>query len=159
MVRVHEGLHNLELLLQDGRHSSYHSIPDQFWFPSQITTFGQNIFNLIQPYWHDDGIMSWRRQFTPAILRHVVPSLSGGRAALSLATILSGARYTSQFSPASPNLGGFDVKDMLGKALDFKGSLPEHKSPADMWADKSNNLKLPPPPDTWTGMSVGASTA
>ncbi|KAG9318458.1 hypothetical protein JVU11DRAFT_549 [Chiua virens] len=40
---------------------------------------------------------------------------------------------------------------MLGKALHIKGSLPENKSPATMWADKSNHSKLPPPPDTWTG--------
>ena len=51
------------------------------------------------------------------------------------------------------------MKDMLGKALDFKGSLPGNKSPPDMWADKSNNLKLPPPPDTWTGMAVNPSIA
>ncbi|KAH0830546.1 hypothetical protein J3R83DRAFT_2000 [Lanmaoa asiatica] len=103
--------------------------------------------------------MSWRRQLTPAFLRHAVPLLPSGRAVSSPATFLSGARYTSRFSSTSPNPGGFDVKDMLGKALDFKGSLPENKSPADMWADKSNNLKLPPPPDTWTGMSINASIA
>jgi hypothetical protein len=100
--------------------------------------------------------MTLRRQLAPAILRHVIPSLSPSRAAPSSARFLSGARYTSRFSPASPNLGGFDVKDMLGKALDFKGSLPENKSPVDMWADKSDNLRLPPPPGTWTGTSVNA---
>ncbi|KAF8447984.1 hypothetical protein L210DRAFT_849194 [Boletus edulis BED1] len=42
---------------------------------------------------------------------------------------------------------------MLGKALEFKG-LSENKSPADMWADKSDNLKLPPPPDAWTGRRI-----
>ncbi|KAF8559555.1 hypothetical protein OG21DRAFT_1502796 [Imleria badia] len=93
--------------------------------------------------------MSWRCQLTPAILRHAIPSLSNCCAASNSATFLSGARHTSRFSPAYP--GAFNVKDMLGKALDFKGSLSENKSPADMWSDKSDNLKLPPPPDTWTG--------
>lgn len=155
MGRIHEGLHNLELLLQDGRHNSSSDIRP-ICSEVSITTFGLSIFSYTQPYWHDDGMMSWMRQLA---LRYIVPSLSGGRAVSSPATILSGARYTSRFSPTSPNAGGFDVQDMLGKALDFKGSLPGNKLPVDIWADKSNNLKLPPPPDTWTGMSVDTSIA
>lgn len=88
--------------------------------------------------------MSWSQQLVPDILRHV-PLLSSRRAATSPAIFLSSARYASRWvSPSS-----FDVQDMFAKALDFKG--PGNKSPAEMWADKSNNLKLPPPPDTWTG--------
>lgn len=129
-----------------------HPIPDS-WFRCRITTFGANIFNLY------DGNMSWRRQLCPAILQHAIPSLSGSCAASNCTTFLSGVRHTSRFSPTLSNPGAFNVKDMLGKALDFKGSLSENKSPADMWSDKSDNLKLPPPPDTWTGMSTNAYTA
>ncbi|KAN0077309.1 hypothetical protein V8E55_011164 [Tylopilus felleus] len=92
--------------------------------------------------------MSWSRQLSATILRHATPSLHG---VSNPAILLSGARYASRFSPTSPYPGTFDIKDMLGKALDFKGSLSEDRSPADMWANKSDNLKLPPPPDTWTG--------
>ncbi|KAF8136335.1 hypothetical protein EV363DRAFT_1157706 [Boletus edulis] len=96
--------------------------------------------------------MSWRRQLTPAVLRRVTSSLYGSCSTLNYATFLSGARYTSRFSP-TPNPSNFDLQDILGKALEFKG-LSENKSPADMWADKSDNLKLPPPPDAWTGRRI-----
>lgn len=125
--------------------------------PDKLVPKSDYVWSKRFPPWHDDERMSWTRQLAPAILRYAAPLPSGGRAASSPAAFLGGARCMSRFSPTPSSLGGFDVKDMLGKALDFKGSVPENRSPADMWADKSNNLKLPPPPDAWTGMSVNAS--
>lgn len=135
--------YNLKFLLQDGRH--WHSCSSD----SRPTSSEGQLLDLVQTF--SIPTMSWSRQLSATILRHATPSLHG---VSNPAILLSGARYASRFSPTSPYPGTFDIKDMLGKALDFKGSLSEDRSPADMWANKSDNLKLPPPPDTWTGMSV-----
>lgn len=150
MGRMRKRRLNLELFLQDGRHDTVHPIPDQLVPRSNYYVWSKH-FLLVHC-----ANMSWR--LTPATLRYVVPLLSGSRPAMGPLIFLSGARCASRFSPTSANPASFDVQEILGKALDFKGSLPGNKSPAEMWADKSNNMKLPPPPDTWTGMSADAST-
>jgi hypothetical protein len=66
--------------------------------------------------------------------------------------LLGGSRHISpRFPHTTTTPIGAYVHSIFADVLDGKEQQPEKLSPAQIWAERSAKLDLPPPPDTWTG--------
>ncbi|KIJ17389.1 hypothetical protein PAXINDRAFT_168067 [Paxillus involutus ATCC 200175] len=100
--------------------------------------------------------MSWARQLTSTVLRNAVSSSSSRSPARTTSmALLGGSRHISpRFPHTTTTPIGAYVHSIFADVLDGKEQQPEKLSPAQIWAERSAKLDLPPPPDTWTGRRI-----
>ncbi|KIJ69439.1 hypothetical protein HYDPIDRAFT_145509, partial [Hydnomerulius pinastri MD-312] len=82
-------------------------------------------------------------------------SLPSRATAATCRTLISGPRHSSpRFPHTTTTTISAHIRNIFAQALDTKSRQQETLTPAQIWAQRSANLNLPPPPDTWSGRRI-----